>query len=102
MLQLGTLSEPFHEKYTHAFAAAGAAQREERPDMPPNLAGLADTATRALWCIVESMWAHNPAERISATNASARLHELIVSLIKTDAKQYQSRFWTRFCKSCTT
>ena len=76
MLQLGTLSEPFSEKYGHPWAAASAAQREERPEMPSNLAGLPDVATRALWGMLETMWAHNPAQRRSAAEVASLLHKL--------------------------
>jgi serine/threonine protein kinase len=74
MFQLGTLSEPFHEK--SSLAAAIAAQKGERPEMPSSLWGLPDIATRALWVLLESMWAHDPAERVLAGKVSTRLREL--------------------------
>jgi len=76
MLQLGTLSEPFSEKYKSPWAATSAVQREERPEMPSNLANLPDVATRALWGMLEAMWAHNPAERISAAEVASLLRKL--------------------------
>lgn len=78
IMQLGTLSEPFSEKYEHPFAAAIAAQRGERPEMPQSLAGLPDAATRALWGLLGDMWAQDPTKRFPAAKVSARLRELSI------------------------
>lgn len=67
ILKLGTGADPFDGEYKNKRVAEAKAQRGARPRKPTTLVGLSIASFEALWSLLERMWAHNPAERPTAS-----------------------------------
>lgn len=85
MLKLGTGEDPFEGEYDSKYEAKSAAQLGHRPRKPPTLGGLPAAQFDALWSLLESMWAHDPAQRPSASEVIGVTRQLIITVSHTES-----------------
>lgn len=79
MLRLGTGEDPFEGVYRNVYDAVREAQLGSRPPQPKGLGGLPDASFNTLWSLMERMWAHNPAERPTASEVVRVTKQLVAA-----------------------
>lgn len=79
ILRLGTGADPFKGEYKSKWMAIHMAQDGHRPRKPSTLGSLPDASFKMLWTLLEKMWAHDPAERPTATEVVGVTQQLVAA-----------------------